>query len=262
AARGRRTRRTAASLAVAIALALPAWALLRAYPPGYLLADLHTATGQWQTHVLPDGSRITLDTSSAVNLHYDAHRRTIELVQGAILVDVAKDPERPFVVETRDGSVRALGTRFVVDREADDTVLSMIQSKVAVQTAHERDQHSTHRVQVVANQRVRITADAVSPIETIDARSLSDAWAHRQMVVTDRPLAEVLDTLSRYRRGRIVYDRAAIAAMQVSAVLPLDDTDQALRLLKTTFPALRIRMLTPWITRIDTDPEPPPAPHS
>ncbi|QPS11429.1 FecR domain-containing protein [Delftia acidovorans] len=251
--RARRTRRAgaalmlAAVLAVLAVLALPAWVALQAWPPGYLMADLRTATGQWQTRVLADGTRITLASGSAVNLRYDERRRTVELVQGEILVDVARDASRPFVVETAQGSLRALGTRFVVDRQADATVLSVLESRVAAQAAAGGQDSAT----VDAGQRVRITDHSLGPVQAMDARGLADAWRQHQLVVSDQPLAEVLDALARHRPGHIRYDSAQIHHLRVSAVLPLDDTDRALQLLMSSFPELRIRTLTPWLVLVD-----------
>ena len=102
------------------------------------MADLRTATGRWETRTLADGTRITQGSASAVNLRYDERRRVIELVRGEILMDVAPDAARPFLVETVHGSIQALGTRFVVDHQAGATVLSMIESRVSVQTATQR----------------------------------------------------------------------------------------------------------------------------
>lgn len=247
----RRVKHIAVAALAACFISAPAWLALRAWPPGYLMADLHTAAGQWETHTLVDGTRITLDSASAVNLRYDEQRRTVELVQGEILVDVAKDAVRPFLVETAHGSIRALGTRFTVDRRSDATVLSMIESRVSVQTAKQRTADNGEARQVVAGQRVRITTDAVSPADAIDVRSLADAWQNRQIVVSDQPLAEVLDELARHRSGHIHYDLAQIADIRVSAVLPLDDTDRALKLLLANFPNLRIRTVTPWLVLVD-----------
>jgi len=252
--RRQRVRRAGTALAVACLLAVPAWALLQAWPVGYLAADLRTATGQWESRMLPDGTRITLNTASAVNLHYDPHRRAIELVQGEILVDVARDAARPFLVETAHGSIRALGTRFVADRQADATVLDMIESRVSVQTAAQRAAGSAEATIVGAGQRVRITVDAVGPAEAIDARTLAQAWQQHQLVASDRPLPEVLDALSRHRPGRIQYDRARLQHIRVNAVLPLDDTDRALELLMASFPELRIRTVTPWLVWVSAPP--------
>lgn len=245
--RARRTRRAGAALMLAAVLAMPAWVALQAWPPGYLMADLRTATGQWQTQALADGTRITLASGSAVNLRYDERRRTVELVQGEILVDVARDASRPFVVETAQGSLRALGTRFVVDRQADATVLSVLESRVAAQAAAGGQESAT----VDAGQRVRITNHGLGPVQSMDARGLADAWRNHQLVVNDQPLAEVLDALARHRPGHIRYDSAQIRHLRVSAVLPLDDTDRALQLLMSSFPELRVRTLTPWLVLVD-----------
>ena len=244
-------KRVGAVLTLAMALALPAWLVLRSHPLPYLLADVRSATGQWQTKKLPDGTRITLGSASAVNLRFDRQRRTLELVRGEILVDVAHDPARPFVVETAHGSIRALGTRFVVQRGADSTLLSMLESKVAVQTATQRNAQLGDTTTVSAGQRLRISAEEVGKAEDISARSISDAWKFHQLVVHDWPLAQVLDALDDYRPGHIQYDRTQIAGMQVSAVLPLDDTDRALQLLSASFPTLRIRTLTPYLVMVD-----------
>lgn len=252
----RRARRLGTALSIAFLLAVPAWLALRAWPAPYLMADLRTSTGEWETRTLSDGTRITLNGASAIDLHYDERRRTVELVQGAILVDVAHDAARPFLVETPHGSIRALGTRFAVERHDDATVLDMIQSRVRVQTAAQRAAGGGAATIVTAGQRMRIAADGAGAVEAIDPGAVAHAWRHHQLVVADRPLAEVLDGLARHRPGLIHYDRTQIAHVRVSAVLPLDDTDRALQLLLTGFPELRVRTVTPWLVLVDAPPAP------
>ncbi|MDO8066858.1 MULTISPECIES: FecR domain-containing protein [unclassified Janthinobacterium] len=238
-----RLRQLAAASAVAV-LTLTG-ALVFSERPAYLLADLRSPTGQWSTHTLADGSRITLAGNSAVNVHFNAGERHVELVQGDILVDVAKDAQRPFIIDSRQAAIRALGTRFSVRREDGATILSMLESKVLAQVP----QHPA--VVVQAGQRTRITDDGVGPITAIDAASVQEAWRAHQLVVDDLPLAEVLDELARHRPGQLHYDRAQIAGIRVAAVLPLDDTDKALQLLIDNFPQLRIRMLTRYLVMVD-----------
>lgn len=243
----RRTKRTGTTLAVLLTLVATTWLTLRAWPPAYLTADLRTARGQWETRTLSDGTHLTVGSEGAVNLRYDERQRTLELIQGAILVEVAHDTARPFIVTTTEGNIRALGTRFTVERRKAVTILSMMESRVAVQTAVQRDTRSNEVKEVGAGQRVRITAKDVSSAESIDARALADAWQYRQLVISDRPLAAVLDELGRHRPGRILYDSAELEGIRVSAVLPLDDTDRALQLLQDNFPTLRVRRLTPYL---------------
>lgn len=250
-ARRQRAKLLGTTLAVAFLLAAPAWLALRTWPVAYLAADVRTGTGEWDVRTLSDGTRITLSSASAVNLRYDARRRAVELVRGEILVDVAHDAVRPFLVETVHGDIRALGTRFVVDRQDDVTVLDMLESRVRVQTAAQRAAGASDATIVTAGQRMRITADAVGAVEAIDPRVIADAWQHHQLVVSDRPLAEVLDELGRHRPGYLHYNRAQVDSIRVSAVLPLDDTDRALQLLLASFPDLRIRAVTSWLVLVD-----------
>ena len=238
-----RLRQLAAASAVAVLLLTGT--LLIGERPAYLLADLRSPTGQWSTHTLADGSRLTLAGGSAVNVRFNAGERHVELVRGDILVDVAKDAQRPFIVDSGQAAIRALGTRFSVRSEDGATILSMLESKVLAQVPH----HPA--VVVQAGQRTRITDDGVGPLTTIDATSVRDAWRVRQLVVDDLPLAEVLDELARHRPGQLFYDRAQLAGIRVAAVLPLDDTDKALQLLIDNFPQLRMRMLTRYLVMVD-----------
>ena len=238
-----RLRQLAAASAVAVLVLTGALAL--GGRPAYLLADLRSPTGQWHTHTLADGSRITLGSDSAVNVRFHADERHVELVRGDILVDVAKDARRPFIVDSERAAIRALGTRFTVRRDDGATILSMLESKVLAQVP----QHPA--VVVQAGQRTRITEDGVGPITAIDAASVQEAWRTRQLVVDDQPLTDVLDELARHRPGQLHYDRAQIAGIRVAAVLPLDDTDKALQLLIDNFPQLRIRMLTRYLVMVD-----------
>ena len=239
----KRLRQVAAASAVAVLLLTGT--LLIGERPAYLLADLRSPTGQWRTHTLADGSRLTLAGGSAVNVRFNAGERHVELVRGDILVDVAKDAQRPFIVDSKQAAIRALGTRFTVRSEDGATILSMLESKVLAQVP----QHPA--VVVQAGQRTRITDDGVGTLQAIDAASVQDAWRARQLVVDDLPLAEVLDELARHRPGQLHYDRAQIAGIRVAAVLPLDDTDKALQLLIDNFPQLRIRMLTRYLVMVD-----------
>lgn len=241
-----RPRAVAAVLAFVVLAAGSAALTLDSHTPRYFIADMRTSTGEWHSYTLQDGSTITLDSGSAVNLRFDQQRRTVELVQGAINVTVAKDASRPFVVETPQGEMRALGTRFMVDREQDATILSMLESKVAARASGD-----TRTVVVQAGERVRITSNAISTVAPINAGAIDIAWQQRKLAVEDQPLSEVLTQLNRYRTGRITFNAAQLDGIRVSAVLPLDDTDRALQLLLNNFPQLRMRQFTQYWVMVD-----------
>ncbi|MCO7504800.1 MULTISPECIES: FecR family protein [Pseudomonas] len=237
-----RGKRALKALAISLGLLLPAGLVLQHYPPAYLMADIRTGSGQWTTQQLPDGSRISLDGRSAVDLQFDAQSRTLRLLSGEILLDVAKDASRPFRVVTEHGSIRALGTRFMVERSEHSTRLAMLESSTEVKSA------GSSRT-VSAGQQVRFDATGIQPLQAVDAAGLEQAWASHQMMVKEQPLGEVLERLARNHGGYLLFDAKALAHLNVTAVLPADDSERALRLLARSFP-IRVQHYTPWVTRV------------
>ncbi len=246
----RRRKHALRALVLACSLAIPAAALLISPYPRQWMADVRNGPSQWQTLQLADGSTLTLNGISAANLHFDSQQRRIELLQGEILVEVAHDSTRPFVVQTPQGTLRALGTRFVVKREGDVTVLSMLQSRVAAQSAN-----GQQTLEVDAGSRALMHANQVRLAGTVEPSSINEAWRRHQLVVENQPLPDVLDEIARHRSGRVQFDRAALQSLRVSAVIPLDDSDQALQLLAQTLP-IRVQSYTPWLIVVGPEPAP------
>lgn len=122
--RGTRRRRPwqrAAAVALVVVVAGVGWVR----GPDLLLrmqADYITEKGEVRTVHLADGSKVELDSGSAIRLDYDGVQRRISLLQGSAIFDVAPrvgEETRPFVVQSAGGQTRALGTKFVVEREGD-----------------------------------------------------------------------------------------------------------------------------------------------
>lgn len=236
--------RALTALALTLGLLLPTTLWLQGNPPAYLMADLRTGTAEWRETRLADGSRLLLDAQSAVDLDFDAQQRRLRLIQGDILVDVAHDSDRPFIVETSYASIRALGTRFVVEQGDSATWVTMLESRTEI-----RSTATGARITLAAGQRLRLDAQGPGSPQNLDVTPLEQAWQRRQLVVWDRPLPEVLATLSRSQPGYLSYDAQALADFKVSAVLPQDDTKAALTLLARSFP-LDVRHYGPWLTRV------------
>lgn len=101
--------------------------------PAWALADHRSVRHQVKTISLPDGSQLQLAGSSAVDVDYTATQRTIILRKGEVVATVAKDPNRPFVVYSSQGSATALGTAFSVKAWSEHVVdVTVLSSKVQV----------------------------------------------------------------------------------------------------------------------------------
>ncbi len=235
--------RLAALLAVAPAgwLAWQAWYAADQRGWG---ADLRTATGERRTEHLADGSRLLLDTASAVDIRFDGALRLLTLRQGAISIETAADtatPRRPFVVDTAHGRLRALGTRYMVRQQAQRTVVVVHEHEVVVETMA-----GAHGI-VRAGTGARFDA---SRIDTPRAELMAEAaWESGWVDARGRPLAEIIAAQRPYRSGSLRVSMAA-GGLPVSGHFPLDDTDAALTALEDMMP-IHVRRYTPWFVSIN-----------
>ena len=233
--RVRKLGRGLASIVLVCGLAL--FAGERYVPIHYWLADQRTATGEQRTLKLADGTRVNLNTHSAIDVRFDETRRLIVLQAGEILVETGHDDSRPFYVQTRDGSLRALGTRFIVKREDDATRLSVLQSAVAAQP------EALHHEQVFkAGQQVLMRSDGLGPLLAVTPAT--DAWTRGMLVVDNARLGDVIEELARYRTGYLGVDNN-VADLRITGSFPLHDTTLALNALLPTLP-VQIEQHTPW----------------
>ncbi len=194
------------------------------------MADQRTGVGERRQIALEDGSQLQLNSNSAVDVKFDGHQRVIELLQGELWVDVAKDAQRPFVVRTNQGTATALGTRYLVKRAEDGTtVVTVIESTVAVKG------DASEGVKVTAGQRT-ILDQGRAQAPQASGSSDPDAWTRGLLKVNDQPLTEVLQTLASYRHGLVRFDAPALQNLRVSGVFKLDDTTAALAALADNLP--------------------------
>lgn len=196
--------------------------------PMRLAADVRSATGEIATRTLPDGSIVTLNTDSAITVHYTPEQRRVSLLRGEAFFQVAHDPARPFVVESELGEARALGTAFVVWRDEDRTIVTVIERRVAV--AYPAGDGAV--VTLSPGQRVGYdAASGIGPIEAVDAEATS-AWRRGKLTIVDEPLGAVIDDLNRYHTGYIRIVDSSVRDRRVSGVFDLHEPAAAINALE------------------------------
>ncbi|MFF7105914.1 FecR domain-containing protein [Pseudomonas sichuanensis] len=214
-----------------------AWAGMPSLSPDYWLADQRTATGELRTLRLEDGTLLSLNSHTAVDIDFQGEQRLIVLHQGEISVETGHEDSRPLQVRTADGRLRPLGTRFLVKREAGGTRLEVLQSSVAAKPRDSGDEQVLREGQQVLMNTEGL--GAVSPVAVG-----ADAWTRGMLVVDNVRLADLVATLGQYRSGHLgVADE--VADLRVSGSFPLTNTDLALASLQPVMP-VKIERHTPW----------------
>lgn len=217
---------------------------MRSGPWQEAMADYRTGVGERLPLSLPDGSQVLLNTATALDVQYDSAQRRLHLHSGEILVQTASDPmARPFRIQTAQGEIRALGTRFVVRSLDGDTRIGVLEHAVEVRP----QQLSANAVRVEAGQQLHFTTDRIGKIEPLN-KSV-DAWSRNQLVVKDWRLSEFIAELSRYRQGHLSCDKR-VSQLRISGAFQLDDPELVLDNLSALLP-VRIRRFTRFWTRIE-----------
>jgi len=243
--RMRRRRRVLAGLGAVAGAGLLAGSVWR---PAWLgarvlawAADYRTGIGEQREIVLADGSRIWLNTDSAFDADYGPALRRIALVAGEMLVETAHAVSRPFVVDTAQGRMRALGTRFNVRLDDAQTLLAVYAGAVEITPA------AGDAVVIRAGQQAEFTRSRVSGPAPADAAHQS--WTRGVLVAQDIPLREVVRELRRYRVGHVGLAQE-VADLKVYGSFPVRETDRTLAMLATVLP-VRIERTLPWWVSIE-----------
>jgi transmembrane sensor len=207
------------------------------------MAQHRTRTGEVREISLPDGTRVWLNTASAVNVSYSADLRLLELVAGEILIETAHDSTRRFVVQAGHGRMTALGTRFTVALGDDASFLAVYDGRVALEAGN--------RSQVVgAGEQLSFGREGSWRLEP--ASRAREVWASGVLLADDIPLGALLEELGRYMSGHISVSPQA-ARLRVVGGFPLRDPDQTLALLESVLP-ITVKRTLPWWTAVELRP--------
>lgn len=195
-----------------------------------LMADTRTATGEQRVLNADDGSRIRLNTDSAIDLHFDARQRLLSLIRGEVSIEAGTD-KRPLMVQTRDGVLGASGARLLVREREDGTLLAVRQGAVSLYAGATMNSAPLH----VARAGEALLFTAQGEIRYPQLHGDPWAWSEGVLSVQQMPLGEFVAEVSRYRPGLIRCDEA-VAGLKVSGTYQLADTDQILALIAQALP--------------------------
>ncbi len=244
--------------AIAAALALLAlgagWLLLRPTAGLYPRDIYRTSAGQRHTLILPEGSRVTLDAGSVLEVNLTAQRRSLKLERGEAYFQVAKDRQRPFVVQAGSANVTAVGTAFNVRMSEDRTVVAVTEGKVEFFVAPGKDtmalsnnpNPSTHApassgratlaAEVSAGEAVSYVDDGRLQALPAQAAPLATSWLEGRRQYRDEPLRYVLTDLDRYTGQRIRLDDPAVGDLHFTGTINLQNSAAWLRGLSVALP--------------------------
>ncbi len=170
--------------------------------PRLLAARYGTAVGEIRRVPLADGSMAAINTDTALEVAMKPRKREVRLDKGEAWFQVAKDAQRPFVVESGPVRVRAVGTAFSVRRRAGGCEVLVTEGVVEVWS--EGAGEAPRRV--AAGERVFVSdsAGAARPAAASLEITRELAWREGQIVLDGEAFGAAAEEFNRYNARKIV----------------------------------------------------------
>ena len=203
-------------------------------------ADVATGTAERRTLEIAGGGRVHLNGRTSLDIETTGQGTMVRLHKGAIVVQ-SGGAGAPIGVSTAHGAFQPVGTRYVVARNGGATDLSVMAGTVAALPAG-----GTVTRRIGPGAAVRVVGGGIRNLPPTGLRA--DAWTEGIIEADDARLGAVLDGLAVHRRGWLLFDDE-VAALRISGVFRLDNTDRALAALQTALP-IELNRVTDWFVRV------------
>jgi transmembrane sensor len=205
-----------------------------------------TAVGETRLIHLADGTQLWLNTNSSVDTQFSADLRQIILNNGEIFISSGQDKEyhhRPLVVDTKDGRLTALGTRFNVRYENNKTSLSVFEGSVKTAPSQQPTAVITQAgEQTIFNQQKILTNSM--PVDPVN-----EAWTNGILLANDMPLCDFVTELNRYQEEIIICPNE-LNTLRLMGSYPLNNIPRVLTAVEHSLP-VHIWQVNKKIWRID-----------
>ena len=190
-----------------------------------------TPIGQIASVPLRDGSHITLNTASAVDIDLTPTERLVTLEHGEAFFQVAKDPSRPFVVQVGDKRVVAVGTQFSVSRDGDDVRVVVTEGTVRFEK-----QSTVAPVPLPAGTIAReAEGDLLVEKASVPQAEEAVSWRRGYLTFHETPLSDAVAQFNRYNARQISISDPAVASIRISGTFRPTNSDAFVRLLREGF---------------------------
>lgn len=231
----RQTPRWAIAVAVSVMLSFVAGVLVWR---SFFLGVYRTGAGEQYAVTLTDGSTVELDAQTRIRVSFSRGERRVDVMEGQAFFRVTHDNSRPFIVESQDARVLAVGTQFDVYRTDKGTIVTVVEGRVAVASSrsHEvkperphENEESSEEVLLSAGEQVTVARLATTTAEQTRPRARSadveavTAWTQHRLIFKNAPLSQVVAEFNLHTRKPLIITDPTVAATQVSGSFSSSD---------------------------------------
>jgi transmembrane sensor len=225
---------------------------------GYMLTrplELQTKLGEQRSVLLADGSRVTLNTATKVEIVLRGKRRVARLLEGEALFEVAHDESRPFEVATENATFKDVGSQFDVDRRPDRTTITVVEGRVQAASSGQPGSVGSTMLSA-ADQLVIGPAGATELKHDVDVKAAL-AWMQHRLVFERRSLGEVAAEFNRYNPDKIRIESAELGDQAITGMFQSNGVGSFVSFLEG-IPGVQVRDDAKGNHHVTFDSTPPP----
>ncbi|WP_101689508.1 FecR family protein [Dysgonomonas massiliensis] len=163
-------------------------------PNELAMQTIKVPAGQRINVVLPDGTSVWVNSKSTLTypVAFNTEQRNVYL-EGQAYFDVAKNKDVPFIVNTQEGSVKALGTAFDVISLSDDNIFETMLLEGSVEVSLSTD--LSRKVILIPNQKATVSEGDFS-ITTVEDQNPYE-WRNGLVSFRNKKFKEIMTILEK-----------------------------------------------------------------
>ncbi len=197
-----------------------------------IVLEYAAANEQGKEITLPDGSVVVLNSESKITYKnfFAENERRVKL-EGEAFFDVTKNPDQPFIIETKNAEVRVLGTSFNVNSDISGQNVEVFVESGLVQLSRLRN----------GDEKILINPGDVGILNTVEIAKKKNtdknvvAWKTKEIVFYEDNLENVIKTLNKVYKTDIECNNEDILNLKYTSTFRDQDINSVLNVICLSF---------------------------
>lgn len=193
---------------------------------------LSTPKGGQIAAILADGTKVWLNAESSITFptRFDQTNRIVDIT-GEVYFEVAQKKDQPFLVHTRQQTIRVLGTHFNINayRERNRVRTSLLEGRVAVSAGGNQIELKPGQMCLWNENKGGLAVENIADLDNLLA------WKSGMFSFDKSNIVDIMHTLSRWYDIEVIFEKGSYSDCIFDGMISKKESfEQVLRVLATS----------------------------
>lgn len=185
--------------------------------------------------ILADGSTVTINSNSQLSYpnSFKDNNREVTL-NGEAFFEITKNPQKPFIVKTKNLEIKVLGTKFNVDDFGGNSKLmqvNVVEGKVEVRS----NSFQNNVITLVKGESAILDKEHGTFLKSTKSATNGAAWKTKTFTFNNSNLDEVLNSLSKAYKMKMAIKDSSLLNNHLTATFEKKDINFVMTIISSTF---------------------------